>query len=206
MEERGDIYVFSGPMFSGKTKHLVNALLEYDDYRALKPDMDDRYSMTEIVSHDGEKVDARAVPVDDIYYAVRDMDLSEVDALGIDESQFFGERIVDAVEYAADRGLDVYIAGLEKDFRREDFGSVPELIRKSDNYRELFSECAVCGDDAEYSQRMIEGKPARYDDPVVLVGAEESYEPRCGSHHVVRPPEDEETLEGYRRATGLSGS
>jgi len=206
MEERGEIYVFSGPMFSGKTKHLVNALLEYDDYRAVKPDMDDRYSMTEIISHDGEKVAARSVPVDDIYHAVRDMELSEVDALGIDESQFFEGDIVEAVDYAAEKGVDVYIAGLEKDFRREDFGAVPELIDMSDHYKELYSDCAVCGEKAQHSQRLIEGEPARYDDSVVLVGAEESYEPRCGKHHVVRPPEDEENVRKFRRATGLSGS
>lgn len=191
MEGKGELYVVSGPMFSGKTTTLIKNLQEYDEFEALKPDLDNRYSETEIASHTGLKVEARAIPVDRIDDTVRDADLENCGALGIDEAQFFGEGIIDAVKYACGKGLDVYVAGLDKDFRGEGFGRVPELVRMSDSSEKLYAECVECGDKAGYTQRIIDGEPARYDSPTVVVGADELYEPRCGKHHEVRPPSDE---------------
>jgi len=85
----------------------------------------------------------------------------------------------------ADRGVRVIIAGLDTDFRGEPFGPIPVLMAKADVVDKLHAICMVCGDPACRTQRLVDGKPARYDDPVVIVGASELYEARCRAHHEV---------------------
>ena len=85
----------------------------------------------------------------------------------------------------AERGIRVIVAGLDTDFRGETFGSMPVLMSKAEHVSKLHAICMVCGDDASRTQRLVNGKPARYDDPVVIVGASELYEARCRLHHEV---------------------
>ena len=109
--------------------------------------------------------------------------------VGIDEVQFFNSKIVDVCEYLADKGVRVMVAGLDKDFRGEAFGVMPELLTKGEFVTKLTAVCAKCGSPATRTQRLVDGKPASFDDPVVLVGAVDHYEPRCRHcHEVVNKP------------------
>ena len=90
-----------------------------------------------------------------------------------------------AVEELASRGVRVLVAGLDTDFRGEPFGPMPILMSMAEDVDKLHAICMVCGDEASRTQRLVNGKPARYDDPVVIVGASELYEARCRLHHEV---------------------
>ena len=105
--------------------------------------------------------------------------------VGIDEAQFIDPQIVEVVETLASRGVRVILAGLDMDFRGEPFGSMPILMARAERVDKLQAICMVCGEPASRTQRLVNGKPARYDDPVVIVGAAEMYEARCRSHHQV---------------------
>ncbi len=194
---RGDLKVFYGPMFAGKTSRMIEEVKKYDSFSAVKPNLDDRYSEIDIVSHNGLKIPANSVPVDEVYDLVKGFDYDELSVVGFDEAQFFEEEVCDAVDYVLEKGVDVVVAGLDTDFRKEPFGSMPELKEMSDYFEKLYAECEVCGDDAGYTQRILDGEPAAYDDPVVVIGAEESYEPRCDDHHIIGKADeyDERVLE-----------
>src|SRR5699024_8543361 len=109
----------------------------------------------------------------------------DVDIIGIDEVQFFDDHIVSAADELANNGIRVIMAGLDTDFRGEPFGPMPALMSLAETVTKLNAICPVCGSPASRTQRLINGKPASYDDPVILIGASESYEPRCRHHHEV---------------------
>lgn len=151
-----------------------------------KPKIDDRYSTTEIASHAGSKVPCIVISeakeiLDHVNY--------DTDVVAIDEVQFFDEDVVDICEYLADSGLRVMVAGLDKDFRGEPFGVLPDLLTRAEFVTKLTAVCAKCGAPATRTQRIINGKPASFNDPIVLVGAKEAYEPRCRHcHEIVEKP------------------
>jgi len=101
----------------------------------------------------------------------------ETTVVAIDEAQFFDDQIVAVAERLADSGRRVIVAGLDMDFRGEPFGPMPALICRADEVQKLHAICMVCGEEAN--------APAHYDDPIILVGAAESYEARCRQHHSV---------------------
>jgi thymidine kinase len=101
------------------------------------------------------------------------------------EAQFFDPEIVNVAQELAARGIRVLVAGLDMDFRGEPFGPMPLILAKAERVDKLHAICMVCGDDASRTQRLVNGKPAKYDDPVVIVGASELYEARCRAHHEV---------------------
>jgi thymidine kinase len=105
--------------------------------------------------------------------------------IGVDEAQFLDEQIVPIVQKLADRGIRVIITGLDLDFRGEPFGSMPILISIAEHVDKLQAICMVCGEPASRTQRLVNGKPAHYNEPVVIVGAAELYEARCRKHHEV---------------------
>jgi thymidine kinase len=105
--------------------------------------------------------------------------------VGIDEAQFFDTEVVQIAEELAASGIRVLVAGLDTDFRGEPFGPMPVLMSMAEHVDKLHAICMVCGDDASRTQRLVNGKPARFDDPVVIVGASEMYEARCREHHEV---------------------
>ena len=105
--------------------------------------------------------------------------------VGIDEAQFFDPEVVQVAQQLATRGIRVLVAGLDTDFRGEPFGPMPVLMSMAEHVDKLHAICMVCGDEASRTQRLVNGKPARYDDPVVIVGASEMYEARCRVHHEV---------------------
>lgn len=186
----GWIEVICGCMFAGKTEELIRRInvLSYARKNILvfKPKIDDRYSTTEIASHAGSKVPCIVISeAEEILNHVN----YDTDVVAIDEVQFFDEDVVDICEYLADSGLRVMVAGLDKDFRGEPFGVLPDLLTRAEFVTKLTAVCAKCGAPATRTQRIINGKPASFNDPIVLVGAKEAYEPRCRHcHEIVEKP------------------
>ncbi len=184
--QKGWVEVICGPMFAGKSEELIRRVrtLSYAHQKiiAFKPAIDNRYDKSAISSHDGEKYQALAVSsVDDIEKNITE----DTQVVAIDEVQFFGQPIVPLVERLADRGIRVIVAGLDTDFRGEPFGPMPELLSRAEFVTKLTAACTICGCAATRTQRLVDGKPAKFDDPIILVGAKESYEARCRKHHVV---------------------
>lgn len=186
MQQNGWVEVICGSMFSGKSEELIRrvrrAKYGKQSVAVFKPAIDDRYSEEHIVSHNGTSFTAYPISQS---MEILDIVTDEVDVVGIDEAQFFDENITKVVDHLAKRGIRVIIAGLDTDFRGEPFGQMPKLMALAESVTKLNAICPVCGSPASRTQRLIDGKPASYDDPVIMVGASESYEPRCRHHHEV---------------------
>jgi thymidine kinase len=182
----GSIEVVCGSMFSGKTdeliRRLVRATIAKQKVQVFKPAIDIRYAVEKVASHAGSTFDA--IPVEKAADIRSKLD-SDTTVVGIDEAQFFDAEVVAVAQELASRGIRVLVAGLDTDFRGEPFGSMPILMAEAEHVIKLHAICMVCGDDASRTQRLVNGKPARYDDPVVIVGASELYEARCRQHHEV---------------------
>ncbi len=184
----GWVEVITGSMFAGKSEELIRRLKRMSfaqkNILVFKPKIDDRYHKSDVVSHAGNSFNAKAVSsakeILEAYYKK-----PETEVIGIDEIQFFDQDIVDVVDYLADEGVIVYCAGLEKDFREEAFGPMAELLVKAEFVTKLTAVCMKCGAAATRTQRIINGKPANYNDPIIMVGANEFYEPRCRQCHEV---------------------
>jgi len=173
-------------MFSGKTdeliRRLVRARIAKQKVQVFKPGIDMRYAAAKVTSHTGADFDA--VPVDQATEILKRVD-PDTTVVGIDEAQFMDSALVDVAQTLADRGVRVVIAGLDTDFRGEPFGSMPVLMARAERVDKLHAICMVCGNEASRTQRLVNGKPARYDEPIVIVGAAELYEARCRAHHEV---------------------
>lgn len=185
-ENSGYIEVICGPMFAGKTEELIRRItrMEYAKRKFIvfKPRIDNRYSETEISSHNLRKI--KAINIDspsDVYNYLDDSYQSVV----IDEVQFFDGSMLDIVADLASKGLRVICAGLDMDFKGKPFGIMPELLAIAEKVTKLSAICVCCGCDATRTQRLIDGHEAYDDDPIVLVGAKESYEARCRKCHKV---------------------
>ncbi len=183
---RGWIEVITGPMFAGKSEELIRRVrtLSYakKNIVCFKPSIDIRYAKDDIASHAGGRYEAYAIssPKEILNYVREDCDV-----VAIDEIQFFDESILPIIDSLADSGVRVICAGLDMDFRGEPFGIMPILLSKAEFVTKLTAACTVCGEAATRTQRIIDGKPAYYEDPVIQVGAKESYEARCRKHHEV---------------------
>lgn len=181
----GLIEVIVGPMFSGKSEELIRrvrrTVLAGQRVQVFKAAIDDRYDATAVASHDGSRLQATPVA-----------DTTELDQLisydsqvvAVDEAQFLDEQIVPLSLELAESGKRVILAGLELDFRGVPFGLMPDLLAHAEFVTKLTAICR-CGRAATRTQRLIAGQPAHFDDPVILVGASESYEPRCRGCHMV---------------------
>jgi len=191
----GKIEVITGCMFSGKSEELIRRLrrarIAKQKIQVFKPSIDTRYSNIEVVSHDGGKVQGE--PVRNAMEIAEKVQ-SDTDVVGIDEAQFFDDAIVDVVNNIAGKGIRVVVAGLDMDFRGEPFGPMPFLMSIADDVLKLHAICAICGEDATRTQRLIDGKPASFNDPIILIGASEKYEARCRKHHYVLNKPDREHI------------
>lgn len=189
-QKDGWIEVICGPMFAGKTEELLRRVrrLEYakKNIVVFKPLIDTRFADNEVVSHDKSRT--KSV---NIAFAKQIFDYidKETQVVAIDEIQFLDEQAVGICEYLASRGVRVIVSGLDKDFRGEPFSFMPKLLALAEYVTKLTAICVKCGMPATRTQRMVNGKPAKYNDPIVLIGAQESYEARCRScHKVYRKP------------------
>jgi len=186
MKQHGWVEVICGSMFSGKSEELIRrvrrAQFAKQNIVVFKPKIDNRYSEEAVVSHNGSTT--VAVPISESS-EIFEYVTPNVEVVAIDEIQFFDPEIVAVVQHLANSGYRVICAGLDQDFRGEPFGKMPELMAIAELVTKLQAVCAVCGSPASRTQRLIDGSPASYDDPIILVGASESYEPRCRHHHEV---------------------
>jgi len=182
----GRVEVICGSMFSGKTEELIRrvrrATIARQTVQVFKPVIDSRYTFQRVTSHNGQ--DFEAIPVSETR-AIFDLLLPGTTVVAIDEAQFFDATIVAVVDQLAARGIRVILAGLDTDFRGEPFGAMPDLLCRADDVIKLHAICMVCGEEATRTQRLVNGQPANYHDPVIMVGASEAYEARCREHHVV---------------------
>jgi thymidine kinase len=173
-------------MFSGKTDELIRRLrratIARQKVQVFKPVIDNRYSVEKVTSHAGTAFDAEPIQrAADMLTRIA----PDTTVIGIDEAQFFDDEILSIVERLADNGIRVIVAGLDTDFRGEPFGCMPVLMAQAERVDKLQAICMVCGESASRTQRLVNGSPARYDEPVVIVGASEMYEARCRTHHEV---------------------
>jgi len=185
--QSGWLEVIAGPMFSGKSEELIRrvkrVLIAGQKVRVFKPRLDDRYHASDVVSHDGERV--RAEPVAGSSEMRSRLEGEDVQVVAVDEAQFFDDGLPELLEELAAAGVRVIVAGLDMDFRGEPFGVMPTLMARAEFVEKLSAVCVRCGRAATRTQRLVDGKPARYDEPVILVGAAEAYEPRCRACHEV---------------------
>lgn len=185
-QDHGWIEVICGSMFSGKTEELIRrvrrAQIARQKVQVFKPAMDTRYHPKKVTSHN--KVQLDAIPVQK---AREILDLVELDTevVVVDEAHFLDGTITEVCGMLANSGRRVVIAGLDTDFRGEPFGPMPFLMSEAELVDKLRAICVVCGAPASRSQRLINGQPAFYDDPIIMVGAEEVYEARCRHCHQV---------------------
>ncbi|MBD0407181.1 thymidine kinase [Bacillus siamensis] len=186
MKQSGWLELICGSMFSGKSEELIRrvkrATYAKQEVKVFKPAIDNRYSEEAVVSHNGTSMTSHVISSS---AEIWDHISESTDVIAVDEVQFFGESIIDDLSRLADKGYRVIAAGLDMDFRGEPFGVVPNLMAVAESVTKLQAVCSVCGSPASRTQRLIDGKPASYDDPVILVGASESYEARCRHHHEV---------------------
>ena len=193
----GWIEVISGVMFSGKSEELIRrvrrAIIAKRRVQVFKSHLDERYAgIYHISSHDGRSVEA--IPIDSSAQIAQRVDPT-TQVVAIDEAQFLDEGIVPLATTLAERGMRVVVAGTDTDFRGEPFGPMPRLLAVAEVVDKLHAICVLCGSPASRNQRLIEGKPARYDSPVIMVGGQDSYEARCRScHRVPRKDEDQAKL------------
>jgi thymidine kinase len=182
----GSVEVICGSMFSGKTDELIRRLrratIARQHVQVFKPAIDMRYAVEKVTSHAGS--DFAAIPIEKAADIRSRLD-ENTTVVAIDEAQFFDEEIIQVVEELAGRKMRVIVAGLDTDFRGEPFGPMPVLMARAEHVDKLQAICMVCGEPASRTQRLVNGKPAHYHDPVVIVGAAEMYEARCRMHHVV---------------------
>jgi len=184
--KKGAIEAITGCMFSGKSEELIRrlkrALIAKQKIQVFKPGIDTRYDVDNVVSHSGSRIEAEVVESpEDIFRKIGE----NTQVVAIDEAQFFSEGIINVINNLADKGIKVIVAGLDTDFKGEPFGPMPQILAIAEMVDKLTAICVLCGSEATRTQRIINGQPAYYDDPVIMVGAKELYEARCRQHHEV---------------------
>lgn len=173
-------------MYCGKTEELIRRIkraeIARQQVQVFKPIIDIRYSPEDVSSHAGTRYRAIRANGSESIWRLAD---EATEVVAIDEVQFFDEGIVEVIQALANAGKRVICSGLDMDFRGEPFGLMPRLLALAEHVEKLTAICVKCNAPATRSQRLINGEPAEWDDPVILVGAHDSYEPRCRSCHVV---------------------
>ncbi len=180
-DTHGILEVICGPMFSGKSEELIRRLrrakIAKQKVAVFKHAIDDRYDLAYVTSHNGTKLNAHAT--DNGAHLLAKVQQEGYAVVGIDEIQFYTDDIVATICTLVNDGVRVVVAGLDLDFRGVPFGPMPTLLAIADSITKLKAICTKCGKDAHYTQRLIDDKPAKYTDPVILVAAQESYDARC---------------------------
>lgn len=192
MPQKGKLTVICGPMFSGKSRELIRLvhIAEIAGQRTalFKPRIDDRYHHSDVATHDGIRKNGHAVNTAREAVSILTATPQLPDLVAVDEAQFFDAGLPDACLWLVDRGVSVVVAGLDRNFRGEPFGIMPDLLAVADEVAKLRAVCMRCKDPrvtATLPQRLIDGRPAPYDSPEIMVGGAESYEARCPNCHEV---------------------
>lgn len=185
----GWIEVIAGVMFSGKSEELMRrvrrATIARKRVQVFKSHLDDRYAgLYNVSSHDGR--DLEATPVDSSWQIAQQLEPT-AQVVAVDEVQFLDAGIIALATALAERGRRVILAGVDTDFRGEPFGAMPQLMAVAELVTKLHAICVLCGNPASRNQRLIDGKPARWDSPTIMVGSAQAYEARCRAcHRVIR--------------------
>jgi thymidine kinase len=196
---QGKLEMIVGPMRSNKTAELLRRIETRREYARqyvllLKPSADTKAAAGLVESRNRNgcgKMEAVEFSHADPWSVLPLIAATEqrigkrVECVAIDEGQFvqglflFTKRLLDS-------GHDVMVSGLELDFRGMPFGEMLDLswlVRTySGNITELVAYCS-CGAKALYPQRLIDGKPASFESPIIMAG--DFYEPRCAEHFVL---------------------
>lgn len=176
----GMIEVICGPMYSGKTEELIRRLtrakIAGKKVIAYKPKLDDRFGTEVLASHSGIKIICKPI---EIPQSIMGNHPNDYDVVGIDEAQFFDFHLLSSIQVLDNHGIQVIVAGLDMTYRKEPFGCMPYLMAIASKVIKLSAVCHTCGDDAMYTQRLLDGKPASFSGETILVGALDSYEARC---------------------------
>jgi thymidine kinase len=195
-QREGWIEVITGPMYAGKTEELIRRVkrLEFAKQNVIvfKPQIDNRYAPDEVVSHNNSRT--RSINITAASEIMEYVN-NDTDVVAIDEIQFLDEEAVRICEHLADAGVRVIVSGLDRDFRGEPFSFMPKLLSLAEEVTKLSAICVICHTPATRTQRIVNGKPANYTDPIILVGAKDSYEARCRHCHEV-PGRPQPYIEG----------
>lgn len=185
--KKGSIEVICGPMFSGKSEELIRRLrrvkIAKQEVIVFKPMLDTRRGIDRVSSHNGNHIEA--IPIDETSLILTYVEQHNVQVIGIDEVQFFPHAIIPVICALVDSGKRVLLAGLDLDFRGIPFGPIPVLLAIADHITKLQAICTQCGKDAHYTQRLVNHEPARFDDPIIQVGAQEAYQARCRNCYII---------------------
>jgi thymidine kinase len=188
--KKGWIELITGCMFAGKTEEFIRRIRNFTYARfnvvVFKPSIDVRYSETQILSHAGATIDAITVSSSQEVADIVRNTKEQIDVVGIDEVQFIDTGIVKVLNDFADRGIIVVANGLDKDFKSDPFQNVDQLLVQAEYVKKLASICRVCGGNANRTQRIVNGKPATKDEPIILVSGNDHYEARC-RHCYIKP-------------------
>lgn len=194
----GWVEVICGGMFSGKSEELLRRLRRAEiaglGVLVVKPAVDTRHMETRVRSHDGRDWEARTVQRAEEILVLPGVE--ETGVVAIDEAQFLDDDLPEVVQFLADRGKRVIVSGLDLDFRGRPFGPLPGLLCIAEYVDKLQAICSVCGQPAFRTQRLVGGRPAAEHDPLIKVGAAESYEARCRGCHEVRSVNNLSMLDG----------
>jgi len=181
-QQAGKLEVICGSMFSGKSEELIRRLRRAEFARltlqVFKHQLDDRTTTDHVHAHSGATISAVAAhSVQELRHKIN----PTTQVIGIDEVQFFEPSIVQLILELIDNKHRVIVAGLDLDFRMLPFGCMPALMAIADEIVKLKAVCVVCGDEARFTQRLVDGKPAQAADPLIMIGAQNCYQARCRS-------------------------
>lgn len=188
----GILEVICGPMFSGKSEELIRRLrrakIAKQEVAVFKHALDDRHNTADIRSHNGNTLSGYATSdVQNIFKIAQE---NHIHVVGIDEIQFFSTDIIPVICNLVAAGKQVIVSGLDLDFRGVPFGPMPTLLAIADCITKLQAICTECGLEAHFTQRLVNDLPAKFDDPIIQVGAQEAYQARCrGCYKIDRMPE-----------------
>jgi len=192
---RGRIEVIAGVMFSGKSEELIRrvrrGVIAKKRVQVFKSHLDARYAgLYSISTHDGGIVEAEPVDSSEEIMTRR---RPETEVLAVDEVQFLDDGIVSVANTLADQGVRIVLAGIDMDFRGLPFGPMPALLAIAEIVDKLQAICVACGEPASRNQRLVNGRPALWDSPTIMVGGRESYEARCRHCHTVPRADEDQT-------------
>ena len=173
--------LITGPMSCGKTEELLRrirrCIIAKKKVKVISPDVDTRTKGDYIESRNGLFLEAVKVK-----HSIQILSVvkPEDQIVAIDELQFFDENIVTVISQLMNEGKKVIGTGLDLDFKGDMFGSMPQLMCIATQVDKLHAVCMKCGSDhATRTQRLIDGKPADKNSPLIMIGGDETYEARC---------------------------
>ncbi len=189
---KGTLEVVCGPMFSGKSEELIRRMkrvqISGKSYIIFKPIIDNRYATKEVATHDKRTFDAIPTEIDNngIKQMEKTVKEQNPEVIAVDEGCFYDISLTDLIVKWVDEGRRVIVAGLDKTYRGEPFGPMGDIMAHADEVMKLKAICMKCKCNAAVmTQRIINGKPAKYNEPTIVIGAHERYEARCRDCHEI---------------------